>query len=297
MENVVQKNERDLYNGKILAQNHLYHEAIACLKKVYKSGNHKIAYEIGRLYMKSEVKDYKRAFRWLLLGAENGDSNAQYYLSKFYEFNLLDKYNLSEAYKWLSSAARQNEKRALYRLAFWYRTGHFVKKDEKKSWELLQQSADLGYPEACFQVGQEFETGNSFVASDTGNALKYYEQAAIRHQPDALFRLGRYYWEGNDLRKSALHALKYLEESCRKGCTAAQYYMATICGTGSYRHSFNRYVFLQAAAKGNHVQAMYDLGCLFLFGNNFISRNQEKADFWLQKAGKCGCEEALDMYL
>lgn len=297
MKNKIQGGEVYLFEGDFLAKNHLYNKALLRLKKAYQMGCQDAACKIGKIYMSSDLKDYEQAFFWLQLGAESGDCESQYYLSKFYEFNLLGKYDLNEAYKWLQKSAEQNEVRAIMRLSYWYRFGRYGVPDVEKGWKLLQKAVELGSADALFQLAVIYEHGNEMIESDLSMAMKYYQRAASKHHASALFRLGACYWEGFYFPRNIQLSIQYLEESCAQGCSEAQYYLATICATDFYHHTFKRYVLLQAAAKQNHDQAMYELGCMYLFGNSFMNKDRTQAQFWFRKAADLGNEKALDMCL
>lgn len=297
MKNKTQRGEVYLSEGDSLAKNHLFQKALLRLKKAHQMGCESAACKIGKIYMSSDFKDYEQAFSWLRLGAESGDREAQYYLSKFYEFDLLDKYDLNEAHKWLQKSADQDEVRAIMRLSYWYRFGRYGIPDMEKGWKLLQRAAGLGSADALFQLAVIYEHGNEMVESDLPEAMKYYQLAASKHHASALFRLGICYWKGIYFPKNLLLSIQYLEESCALGCCEAQYYLATICATDFYHHTFKRYVLLQAAAKQNHDQAMYELGCMYLFGNSFLSIDRSLAHYWFRKAADLGNEKALEMCL
>ena len=85
MKNKTQRGEVYLSEGDSLAKNHLFQKALLRLKKAHQMGCESAACKIGKIYMSSDFKDYEQAFSWLRLGAESGDREAQYYLSKFYE--------------------------------------------------------------------------------------------------------------------------------------------------------------------------------------------------------------------
>ncbi len=297
MKNKTEKGEVYLSEGDFLAKNHLYHKALLRLKKAHQMGCENAACKIGKIYMSSDLKDYEQAFSWLRLGAESGDREAQYYLSKFYEFDLLDKYDLNEAHKWLQKSADQDEVRAIMRLSYWYRFGRYGIPDMEKGWKLLQRAAGLGSADALFQLAVIYEHGNEMVESDLPEAMKYYQLAASKHHASALFRLGICYWEGFYFPRNFPLSIQYLEESSALGCSDAQYYLATICATDFYHHTFKRYVLLQAAAKQNHARAMYELGCMYLFGNSFLTVDKGMAQYWFRKAADLGNEKALEMCL
>lgn len=295
MENIELRCGTVSYDKNFLEDRASCRDAVTRFKKIYDAGDFGAAYEIGRLYMISNLKNYEEAYGWLKIGAENGDSRAQYYLSKFYEFNLLEKYDLAEAYKWLKCAADQHEERAMLRLAVWYRMGIYVEKDEELAWSFILYLADQGFAEAIYIQAQEYESGNGMVDRDMKQALFYYESAAKKLHPGALYRMGVFCWEGRFVKRDPIMAVQYLRDSCRRGYTEAQYYLSRLCCTDMYYHKSQRSVLLLAAAKANHVQAMYELGCLYLFGDETLEENREEAEYWLRKAADHGHSKAGEL--
>lgn len=276
-----------LYKGKFLYERHMYAEAVAFLKKAYADGCLEAACKLGIVYMNSHFRNYEKAFHWFCIAAERDCAEAHYWMSRFYELNLLDKYDLEKAYQCLLRAMEQNEPQAMFRLSFWYRMGIYVPKDKKYALDLLFQLAEMGYVEALCQLGKEYESGG-LVEQDAEKSWKYYRKAAESHHPYALYRLGKHYWDKHLIPGNTQIAVKYLEESSNKKCREAQYLLANICGTYFHHHVYDRYHWLQAAAKNGHPEAMYDLGCLYLFGNSFLATDYKKACYWFGMANKCG---------
>lgn len=284
----------ELCNGQILIENHLYAEAVDCLKKAYTEGCLEAACQLGKVYMNRHYQNYERAFYWLQIAADGGIPEAQFLISGFYEFNLLDKYDLAVAYQWLIRAAKQGEFHALLRLSFWYRMGIYIRQDLQRSLEILTQLADSGNSEALCQLGKEYECGNRFVKRDLKRAWTYYQKAAQEHHPYALYKLGKYYWNKRKFQYNVQKAVNYLTESSIQECCEAQYLLANICGTYYYYHMNDRYHWLLAAAKNRQPEAMYDLGCMFLFGNSFLKSDRKKAQYWIRKAGEYSKQRKKD---
>lgn len=282
------KTNESLLTGKIFMKNHMYTEAADSLKKAYAEGSMEAASKLGQLYMNHHFQNHERAFYWLNIAAEGQSREAQFRLSRFYEQNLLDKYDLKMAYKWLSRAAEQNEPHAMLHLAYWYHMGIYVPKDRQHALSLLEQLAGMGQAEALCLLGKEYEHGSELLAPDRDKAWEYYQRAALAHHPYALYRVGKYYWSRRLLSNNVQRAVDCLEESGARGCREAQYLLANICGTYFYHHVYDRYRWLLAAARNQHPEAMYDLGCLFLFGNSFLSADREQADYWFRKARENG---------
>lgn len=281
------KTNENFLKGKQSYERHMYQEAVAFFRKAYAEGCLEAACKLGETYMNKHVLDYERAFHWLTIAAEQNDAEAQFCLSRLYESGLLEKYDLKKSYEWLSRAVAQKESHAMLQLSFWYRTGIYVPKDKDCTLHLLLQLSEMGNQEAICQLGKEYESGD-LVGLDHDKSWACYEKAARRHHPYALYRLGQSYWNNRLSSNNVQKAVDCLKESSIRGCREAQYLLATICGTYFYHHIYERYHWLTVAAGNGHPEAMYDLACLFLFGNSFLSADEERAAYWFEKAKKCG---------
>ena len=86
-------------------------------------------------------KDYKMAFEYYKLVAEQGDAFAQFKLGKFYHEGYVEK-NYSEAVKWYRKSAEQGHARAQNNLGVCYKNGQGVEKDEEEAVKWYRKSAE-----------------------------------------------------------------------------------------------------------------------------------------------------------
>lgn len=102
------------------------------------TGDAEAQYELGKIYMKKEYKDYVKANAWLLKAAEQGHVKAQTEIGYNYYAGLGTAKNLEEAEKWFNKAAAQNDAYAQFALGQLYKE----RKDDKKAFEFFLLSAE-----------------------------------------------------------------------------------------------------------------------------------------------------------
>ncbi|KAJ3301482.1 hypothetical protein HDU76_005733 [Blyttiomyces sp. JEL0837] len=79
---------------------------------------------------------------------------------------------VTEKESWLEKAAAKDNAKAMYELAKMLKA---TEPSKHVSW--MTKSADLGYPDACYEVGVFFEEGINGSEADYAKAIAYYERA------------------------------------------------------------------------------------------------------------------------
>lgn len=134
--------------------------------------------------------------------AERGDAAAQYLLGR----TLQDEQQHEAARLWFERAAAQDHAAAVHQLAQLYEQGQGGPKDEHKGFELSLRAAELGWPEAMWDVASRYGAGrvaprdllaactwilrardhsggeNSSVAEQAREVLPYLERALSLEQ-------------------------------------------------------------------------------------------------------------------
>ncbi|WP_240915815.1 tetratricopeptide repeat protein [Metapseudomonas otitidis] len=137
---------------------------------------------------------YKETDPYLLIAAEAGDSEAQYYLAE--EIRQRNFSITAEAYKWYAAAAAQGDYYAMYRLA---RTGSDLcsvmgncSSDGKtaKEWLVLGR-------ETAKALAEQGDAEAMYVLYYLTTKIEWLEKAAEAGSPEAQHDLARYYQKGN----------------------------------------------------------------------------------------------------
>lgn len=136
-----------------------------------------VVYEEGRLVR----RDPRRAERWHLAAAEQGNRDAQADLcSGFLEGGLRE--SLTDAAEWCGKAAEQGDATAAFHLANMYANGEGVEQDRGAANRLYQTAAQGGVAEAQIIVGLDFaDDGN--VPVDLVQAYRWLTIASSRGTP------------------------------------------------------------------------------------------------------------------
>ena len=144
----------------------------------------------------------------------------------------------------LSKRVKLNDPKAVTDMAMKYYDGQLgLPLDQAKCIDLLRQSADLGYPDAHYQLGSFYRTGDMGLEEDQEEALRYFKEAAI----------------GGHL--GARHNVGYIEE--RKGDLAAAMRHWRLSASEGHRLSMEALIycfedgFLHHGDLAETLQAMY----------------------------------------
>jgi TPR repeat protein len=151
------------------------------------AGNAQAQFDLGKAYELAQgsggaPRDFDHALPWYLKAAEQGHADAQSRLGAYYEAT--NKH--AEALRWLEKAAAQDHARATNKLASMYDFGQGVTQDGSKAMALYEKSANLGWPEAMWNLANIHGAGR-YGAADMDQACvwalrthKYSESPEFR---------------------------------------------------------------------------------------------------------------------
>ena len=107
---------------------------------------------------------------------------------------------------------------AQYELSVRYALGSGVEKDEAKAAEWCQKAA-ADYPDAQFEIGYKYYTGNQGVTlPDYAKALEWYKKAADSGYAEANYKIGVMYQYGEGVKQDDVKALEYFHKGVATGC-------------------------------------------------------------------------------
>jgi TPR repeat protein len=191
-------------------------EAQSWYEKSAKNGNKDAHHKLGT-YLE-ENGSIVKAIRYYEETAEN-DIEArkkvcQLYTRHIRESNCFDKQKFREqSRRWYETSAKKNNPEAMYHLGMSY---YFTETD--KAVTLLMESANLGLPEAQYQLGYHHRCDN-----DIDKSIKYYCMAAGQGHIMSLYRLGEIYRYANeregDYKKALFYYRKGLDRIAETGYT------------------------------------------------------------------------------
>ena len=103
--------------------------------------------------------------------------------------------------------------------------------NESSSIAALKQSADLGDPQALYQMGENYATGTG-VEQDLDKAVFYYGEAAVRGYAPAQYELAEAFANGTGVEKNIAWAMRWYGRAAYQGHADAQFAYGVLMATG-----------------------------------------------------------------
>jgi len=166
--------------GMKLFEDRKYKEALKTLTPVAESGHvdamRKVA-EINERGLGMWFSDSTEAMKWYRKAAELGDAESAGKVAKAIDDGDT-KGTAKEMMDFYLMAASLNQADVLYRISTLYKNGYKeIRQDDAKSLDYLRQAAELGLPDAMFDLGIRYEKGDG-VVSNVQKALEWINKAA-----------------------------------------------------------------------------------------------------------------------
>lgn len=298
--------------------------AIPWLKKATEQNDDKGAFYLGVCYEYGAgvTKDEEKAQQYYYIAANAGNAQGQYEVAMAYLLGKNGvQVNVNEAKKYLDLSIAQEEPRA-YKLqgdmyyygigidednekaAEWYKKssdagnaeassilanmyldGIGVTKNETKGYQLYKIAADAEIPHGISGLGICYENGFG-VSKNISTAISYYQKAADLGNPYAQRRLYRLYREGDGVEKNNTEALRYLRMAADAEDAQALHSLAFEYSEGEILHQENSKAleYLQKACDAGNYYSMGTLGLLYYDGDFLVSKDYDKAFYYLHEA-------------
>ena len=223
--------------------------------------------------------------------AEKGDAQAQMELADAY-FNGKGglKRSFQDAVVWLEKAAEAGDVNAQYQIAQCYMEGKGVAKSEEKGVEWLSKVAEGGNADAQRQLALCYRDGRG-VAQSNEKYFFWIEKVADGEKPETQLDLAKAYYVGDGVKKDLNKARFWAEKSSAKGNLEAEYLLAKWAYEASPNSPDALQKLMKVAEKGN-PEAQNAIGQAYLNGKG-VTKSEEKAIEWLEKAAAKGSAEAL----
>lgn len=206
-------------NGRGVAKDELL--GVQWMKKAVEKGDAGAMNDMGYLLENGRgiAADLAEAANWYRKAAENGVviGMVNYALKCQYGRGVGQSY--PEAMRWYRAAAEKRNAQALTNLAWMLVNGQGVEKSkahDAEALKLVQQAADLGYPEAITGLGWLSQFGRG-VAADDADAVKWYRKGAERGDAWGMFLLGQMYEAGRGVVKDADGAVEWYRKAAAAG--------------------------------------------------------------------------------
>lgn len=210
---------------------------------------------------------YEPKFKGQVMKPADMRSYVWYRIGKMHCYGLGTEQDYEKAFEWFLKSAQEGNKFAQYSLANLYYYGNGVEKDLSQAFLWYRKSSEQGQPYASYAVAQMYDKGE-YVSQSEETAQRYYKVALSgflelesKGQADdnLYYKLGAMYKKGLGTEIDIPKAIEYFEKSTE------------------------------------NMWSTYQLGRLYLFGEEELEKDKEKAVEWLTKSANDGNEYAQNM--
>ena len=279
-----------------------YEQAFHCYMAAAKQAQPYAAYSVAQIYANCESVDkdevqaqsyYSQALAGFhkLEADEQADDNLFYKMGRMFRLGLGTSIDISKAIDFFKRASDLGNKNARRTMALEYISGENVQRDIDKGIDMLTELAENGDAMSAYKLGKIYLSGD-VVFIDLDKAEKYLNQAADDDNEYAIYALAKLYLL--DDKKDLAQAVKWLEKACENEDIkpyAAYTYAKTLLDDNEFHDTTNAVKLLKDTADKNNWCA-YFLGKLYLFGNDDVKKDKQKAIEWLTKSAEDGNEYA-----
>lgn len=164
-----------------------------------------------------------------------------------------------------------------------------------EQFKYLSDAADLGVPEASYELGLRAEDGFDRLEGmgDINNAIGYYQDAAKKDFAPALLKLGQIYIEGKGTNKRPVAAADYFERAYDLGNIKAAVELGICYANGEgveldYEKAFELH---RVAAYAGDAEGAYNLGICYYYGAG-TKKDMIMAKDWMEESVKRGSSNA-----
>ncbi len=249
-----------------------------------------------------DAEKAKEGITWIKKASEKGLNAARRNMSQIYLRGLGgEKQDFLKAEELLIKANSEQDAEAAFALSqFYLGAGGKDKKDDEKSWKLLNDAAKLGNAGALASLGSVLFDGKKYgdkvIPADPAGAVKKFEELATQNNPAGLRTMGELHEGGlAGVTKDFQKALEYYARAAQGNDAAAQLRLAGYYDKGVDLDKSDSKIevppnaaaaleLYRLAAQNNVPMAIYNVGIFYEEGRA-VDRDPTKAfAFFLQSA-------------
>lgn len=231
-------------------------------------------------------KDFEKAVYWYGLAAAQGDPDGDFDLAMCYLHGEGVEKDLTLARKWFSSALKHGDGgRSLNGMALTYDDGPQSGRDYAEALRWYLRAADAGDVDAQYNICRITSQGLG-VPADYSEALKWCSKAADSGDEFGQLGMGLIYENGTGVPQDFAKAAEWYRKSAEQGNPAAQLSLGAMYsdGRGVRRDLVQAYMWIAVAGTGKHPDALAALEAVTdKMNNRQISAAQALALKWTQE--------------
>ena len=245
-------------------------------------------------FVQDKIIQYKVAFKWYKIAADNGNAVAQNNLGYMYETGQGVEQNYAKAIEYYTKAAEQGHADAQNNLGCIYGKGQSVKQNYAKAIEYYTKAAEQGNAYAQINLGYVYETGQG-VEQNYAKAMEYYTKAAEQGNADAQNNLGVMYENGKGAEQDYAKAVGFYTKAADQGNAYAQYNLGLMYhnGQGVEQDYAKAVEFYTKSSDQGYADAQHNLGFMYQNGQG-VEKDYGKAVELYAKAAENGCTLAYN---
>lgn len=260
------------------------------------------AYSIAQMYRYGEyvTKDndtaqryYKQALSGFLKIESDDMANDDlfYKLGQMFNLGLGTDSDVTKAIKYFKRSAEMNNKNGLFEYGKALLIGEHIPQDTDSTVKLLEKAVKLKNRNAKRFLALEYISGEH-LEQDIEKGIALLTECADSGDVIASYRLGKIYLQGEIMPQNLDKAERYLLLATDN--EYAQYALAKLY-LQEEKYDIQKAVnYFENCADKNHW-ASYQLGRIYLFGAEGLTKDKEKAVEWFTKSANDGNEYARDM--
>jgi len=253
-------------------------------KKYVKHGN---AYKNEEIVKKIKVKEKTGGFFSKKVEVEKEEKTGEY---QIVELNEPGYFDIEAIDKILETDVKAQ---VLYSVAF-YQGKHGLIKDHAQSFSWRLKAANNGCADSQLEVAYHYGNGIG-VNVNYAQAVAWLKKSAEQGYVEAIYKIGDVYAYGNwGVSKDPVKGVKYYKEASSKGHIVAKNNLAhhLFEGIGCNKNEWDAGKLFKEAAEAGNVTAQHNMGWAYHYGRAGFGEDKKKAIAWYQKAAQQGYTES-----
>lgn len=200
---------------------------------------------------------------------------------------------------WTKASIEYNHSQSMQALGMMYLHGTFIAKNVPLAVSFLEGAAKQNEAASCYELGKLHFTGNESIEKDISKTEYYWKKAMDRKHQLACHDLAKLYGSGmlgkideNVAFKCYLNAISNVDASSIRAENFYEIGKAYVLGKGVKADMKMGVINLEKAAATGHLNANFELGMLYLAGNDWVQVNRDRAAELLFLAAEGNIAEA-----